>query len=690
MGTMGHTTRTFTYTPLPTTGRHIRLLTVHPGHHRDAIHITLREVDLDTNPLFDCLSYTWQKASLRYWTLNRSKPLYRRKADAARSIICNGQQLHINENLHDFLARLRQWPLARPFWVDAICINQADTAERSAQVNMMERIYRSADSVVVWLGESNRRAEAGMRFMQALYESRATDNNHNVDLPSFHARDYVLKAFNGIAVDEQLLGPGKPLVAAGFYQGKYAVMTDIIEREYFRRMWVVQEMVLAKKLLFYVGSTEITLEALQHAINLHSRVTASGIGSGMGAMRYFSSTAVSSMPFIFQAREQLHRAEGVSWCLEDYIQLCQDQVATEPVDKVFALLGMADKASLVHVARADNHDHDSEQVRLHAEYTKDVVQVYLECTKVLLSRTSLSNVLSLVGKVEAGVKNLPSWVPDYSVPLRPKPFASFGPKRFGAASSVTASYSISRDGKHLGLSAAPFDTIAKVGESSNSISLYNRLKVHGAMLDLVADCGSTYVPTGETTLMAFCRAMTADLFGDSTCEIVPEVVQTGFLSWICVTFGMALAAHDSVTFRWFSHIIRRIMGTMNTIPEEKELQPSEFSIINALDRFVEVVAPELFAQGSMADGATGKVAMAIEAVYLDRRIFRTEGGYLGIGPSKLDKGDQVILIAGSDMPFIFRRNGEAMSLIGSAYVHGIMNGEALTQESLDFGPFSIN
>ena len=38
------------------------------------------------------------------------------------------------------------------FWVDAICINQADIDERSAQVKIMKIIYESADTVFAWLG----------------------------------------------------------------------------------------------------------------------------------------------------------------------------------------------------------------------------------------------------------------------------------------------------------------------------------------------------------------------------------------------------------------------------------------------------------------------------------------------------------------------------------------------------------
>lgn len=55
---------------------------------------------------------------------------------------------------------LRHWKAAHPgrecasfrLWVDAICISQQDTAERSQQVQLMRRIYGSSDAVIAWLG----------------------------------------------------------------------------------------------------------------------------------------------------------------------------------------------------------------------------------------------------------------------------------------------------------------------------------------------------------------------------------------------------------------------------------------------------------------------------------------------------------------------------------------------------------
>lgn len=45
--------------------------------------------------------------------------------------------------------------VSRFFWIDALCINQADLEERGAQVRIMPQIYTKADCVIVWLGDDS-------------------------------------------------------------------------------------------------------------------------------------------------------------------------------------------------------------------------------------------------------------------------------------------------------------------------------------------------------------------------------------------------------------------------------------------------------------------------------------------------------------------------------------------------------
>jgi hypothetical protein len=71
------------------------------------------------------------------------------------SILCNEKELHITANLFHFLrlASVRLEEHGGYFWIDAICINQDNKTEKTSEVSKMADIYRSAASVLVWLGE---------------------------------------------------------------------------------------------------------------------------------------------------------------------------------------------------------------------------------------------------------------------------------------------------------------------------------------------------------------------------------------------------------------------------------------------------------------------------------------------------------------------------------------------------------
>jgi hypothetical protein len=67
-------------------------------------------------------------------------------------ISANGQRLDVTVNCALALQHLRHEKQPRTLWVDAICIDQTDTEERSQQVSIMGDVYKMAHRVLVWLG----------------------------------------------------------------------------------------------------------------------------------------------------------------------------------------------------------------------------------------------------------------------------------------------------------------------------------------------------------------------------------------------------------------------------------------------------------------------------------------------------------------------------------------------------------
>ncbi|KAM0331427.1 hypothetical protein ACHAQA_003100 [Verticillium albo-atrum] len=120
-------------------GRQMRVLELSPGRPQDPIHIELQTVDLFHKPDYEAVSYTW--ANLE-GDSRRSKTVY----VGPRWAI-----LRVTENCDSMLRRVRFEEYPRPLWVDAICINQGNTLERSHQVGIMRDIYASASSVLIFL-----------------------------------------------------------------------------------------------------------------------------------------------------------------------------------------------------------------------------------------------------------------------------------------------------------------------------------------------------------------------------------------------------------------------------------------------------------------------------------------------------------------------------------------------------------
>lgn len=118
-----------------------RVLFLESGKYGEPLKAQLRVVDLlydsgglihgtDDRVEYSALSYCWGSPEL------------------ICSIWCNGEDFHITEAAYRALQRLRQTDSTFAVWIDAICVNQLDTTERSQQVSKMLTIYKKAESVI--------------------------------------------------------------------------------------------------------------------------------------------------------------------------------------------------------------------------------------------------------------------------------------------------------------------------------------------------------------------------------------------------------------------------------------------------------------------------------------------------------------------------------------------------------------
>lgn len=129
--------------------REIRLLDLLPGAHEDPIQCEIRITHLDSRENYEALSYVWGEQA------------------AKESVWISGIERRITANLHDALKQLRYSSRKRTLWIDQLCINQWDIAEKSKQVESMRQICKNCVICLIWLGQIKESAGFSQRDAQA-------------------------------------------------------------------------------------------------------------------------------------------------------------------------------------------------------------------------------------------------------------------------------------------------------------------------------------------------------------------------------------------------------------------------------------------------------------------------------------------------------------------------------------------
>ena len=232
------------YSPLVASEQQVRFIKVDPAFD-DATPITcsLEVASLADRPNFSALSYVWGDAA------------------STENITVQGLQFPATVNL---IAALRQFRAMageysrRPIWIDAICINQSDISERNSQVLLMASIYRMAQPVIGWLGPSTEDSDAGMDIIGRIFHS----------IPWMAENDGDIDFVNSTHHDLEWLHSVGELWIKDFdnepYNSCWQAIDSLLRRPYWSRVWILQEVALAKELLFMCGATTLRWDALAH------------------------------------------------------------------------------------------------------------------------------------------------------------------------------------------------------------------------------------------------------------------------------------------------------------------------------------------------------------------------------------------------------------------------------------------
>jgi hypothetical protein len=209
----------------------------------------------------------------------------------------------------------------RILWIDAICINQSDMEERSSQVSMMSLIYSHAQQVCVWLGEDDHNSRKAIAFIREVFHNYAHGNFK--------------------------FGYGPSHIPT------WRAFLALVQREWFTRRWVVQEIVLAAQASVYCGPEELMWGDLTDAANAFESLTCRPHVNEEGLKtNWFESMShlpVSVLLMLLQdkasagdIKRQLNRPGLRS--LEHLVTSLADFECGHPHDYVYSLIAMAKDA----------------------------------------------------------------------------------------------------------------------------------------------------------------------------------------------------------------------------------------------------------------------------------------------------------------------------------------------------------
>ncbi|KAJ9621331.1 hypothetical protein H2203_007383 [Taxawa tesnikishii (nom. ined.)] len=572
----------------------------------------LQRTQIDGHIEYEALSYCWGNPSVTV------------------SVLVNGVSLQVTKNLAAALRALRSNSEARILWIDAICINQDDLAEKNSQVPLMGKIYTNSSRTIVWLGESD------------------TESRRAFDLIQKGTR-YYSKSIN-----------------------------PVLRNPWFRRIWIVQEVALAPSVIIQCG---------RHIAEWNKLIKAASVpGNDIGTM--FNPAEAGSKhlhpsfyPMILDSTR--NRVRERRWFpLREALRAFQPFDATKPVDKIFGIMGLIDDPDLIRV----DYDRTVQQVyhetALRIINQSQSLELLLDC----LQTTTRPNTPGLPSWV-------PDWSAT-DQPLDKPMLAVLAEERFAASQATSTGQAVVEEDGSLKLSGHVIGRITELGRHFPTISdmrerywpfgkrLPNK-RFYNVIFDLVdifldwkdvtcrvnqqrVSLADTY-PTGETLLEAFYHTvgMTGAPFSDI--EIARD-----FDKWITL---MELWLSVSVWYR--KNIANRLPWLFVYVVLGPSAAIGTFILLFKVFRGQIILdAPETAPDASRQHMVLGRIDRAFDSLI---GLFPAPGLTAPNAVASCS-GDTVVVFKGGARPFVLRRHEDKWRLIGDCYVHGIMYGAAFEED----------
>lgn len=674
------------------------------GDWNDVIKCSLSTVNLSGSSKreFEAISYVWGERS-----------------EDPPHILVDGRIFNVWVNLQAALRHFRSTTKTRTLWVDAICINQNHIQGRNQQVALMREIYHQCKRVLIWLGENGTATTQMSQIGPCQWKTDFTGrpphlhvHKHDEErIRQFVARykryyelpfalrhhwriDSVMGAYCLISLLAQnicLNQENFPFLSEEASQDIFQALGDIVSKPWWTRIWVVQELVLAPQAMVYCGNVIAPWNLYVHAARNYNTHRGTCCEDHYKWLQRHNIRLLEAFLLAVLEIEDLRQVwqdilrDGVSGDQNTRIYLrhllwkFRNRVSSDPRDQVYALL------SLVNSWGGERS--------MYVDYSVEMKTLYhVTAERTINADKSLLVLAGTMAKKE-GRNVLPTWVPDWTT----QPSSRFESERLQRIGLFKASNGAKMPelpvrvlwGSFLRLHGNCVDEVTNVSEvmtygdrnlnksCDTFASWYNFVTLDGPMT-------AQYVTGRKTRMGAYWRTLCMDTARRNTGKnasyrqgyeyqrCAPDYVQKSLDLWI----DTALLPHP-ITTGETQH--------QNTTPSpDDDWKVTQSNHPSRDDRWVEPPKHD--------DGTLNyvEVDFAICSATMHRRIFVTRQGYLGLGPPEIQNGDLVYIFAGGHVPFIVRRvqdrmilggeAGKSFELVGDCYVHGIMDGESMSQE----------
>lgn len=285
----------------------VRILKLLPGTAEEPLCCEIFTSRLSENPYYEALSYCWgyQWDQELYYAPNRER--YYGPFEELK------KRGRITRNLGDALRALRLENAARYLWVDAVCINQSDHDEKAWQVRMMDKIYKSATEVHVWLGPADDTSRFGIMAIRYFTDPATTPT-----------------AAPWYSTNSDLYASG---------------LSSLLERPWFSRIWTIQEAALAQKVTLICGRDQVSWST--DSISLRRLKFKIKFAATSPQWERSPLHIVNLGPLLEVVETQLREVEDMTGIrlennLLDVVYEFRHRKSTDPRDKIYAMFNLAE------------------------------------------------------------------------------------------------------------------------------------------------------------------------------------------------------------------------------------------------------------------------------------------------------------------------------------------------------------